>query len=324
VILSGYGDRVARREGEQNHASSYRLADGRTFAIKQSGSVLPEWLCLIDADVSPSDPSRIMPREWVALAMTPDFSALRAVEGLWKEGSEVDWDTGATGAGGRVRGFQRIRYGALVLKEIPAAVDPDLAAARLRDELRRAWPRPFADAEELHRWDQRIRILADLNGESPLLDLSGGDFEFLLDAMVEGKSSFAEIAERNLGDYVKDLLGYADAERVSRECPEKMELSSGRSALVHYRTGQPPWVEGKIQEFFGGKPLPAVCGGKAKLVVHLLAPNNRPVQVTSDLEGFWTNHYPALRRELSRDYPRHFWPEDPRTAEARVFLRPRR
>lgn len=320
VILAGYADRVARLESAP---ATYRLVDGRTLSLKKNDASMPEWLCLLDADVSPSDPSRIQARDWVPLMMSPDFAALRAIDSLWRAGPELEWDVGASGAGGRVRGFDRIRFGALVLKESPAPVDAERAQARLREELKKAWPRPFDDDGDLRRWQERLRVYADAMHEEILLDLSGTDFEFLLDGIVEGKSSFAEITTRRLGDYIADLLGYSDARKIAEACPEQLKLASGRVATIHYRSGQPPWVEGKIQEFFGQHKMPELINGRLGIVVHLLAPNNRPVQVTADLSGFWKNHYPVLRRELSRDYPKHFWPEDPLAAEAKVFLRPR-
>jgi ATP-dependent helicase HrpB len=73
-------------------------------------------------------------------------------------------------------------------------------------------------------------------------------------------------------------------------------------------------VESRLQDFFGLAKGPAVAGGRVPLVLHLLAPNQRAVQVTQDLAGFWERHYPAIRRELMRRYPRHAWPEDPLTA----------
>jgi ATP-dependent helicase HrpB len=80
---------------------------------------------------------------------------------------------------------------------------------------------------------------------------------------------------------------------------------------VHYEAAQPPWVESRVQDFFGLADGPVLGERRLPLVLHLLAPNGRDVQVTTDLRGFWVRHYPALRRELSRRYPRHFWPEDP-------------
>ncbi|MCA1615974.1 MAG: ATP-dependent helicase HrpB, partial [Acidobacteria bacterium] len=94
--------------------------------------------------------------------------------------------------------------------------------------------------------------------------------------------------------------------------PERVALASGRQARVSYEHGREPAVASRLQDFFGMSDSPRVAGGRAAVVLELLAPNNRPVQVTSDLAGFWERHYPQVRRELSRRYPRHAWPEDPR------------
>ena len=91
-------------------------------------------------------------------------------------------------------------------------------------------------------------------------------------------------------------------------------MPGGREVKVHYESDRPPWIESRLQDFFGMKVGPAVARGRVPLVVHLLAPNGRAVQVTQDLAGFWRQHYPALRRELGRRYPRHPWPEDGATA----------
>jgi ATP-dependent helicase HrpB len=80
---------------------------------------------------------------------------------------------------------------------------------------------------------------------------------------------------------------------------------------IHYELDKPPWVGSRIQDFFGLARAPTIGNGRVPLVLHLLAPNQRPVQVTTDLPGFWIKHYPALRNQLMRRYPRHQWPEDP-------------
>ena len=89
----------------------------------------------------------------------------------------------------------------------------------------------------------------------------------------------------------------------------RRELPGGREVKVHYEPGKPPWIESRLQDFFGMRESPRIGG--APVVVHLLAPNPRPVQVTSDLAGFWERLYPQVRKELSRRYPKHKWPEKP-------------
>ncbi len=89
-----------------------------------------------------------------------------------------------------------------------------------------------------------------------------------------------------------------------------MQLPGGRKLRIEYEPGQAPAARSRLQDFFGMRAGPRVAGGKVPVVLHLLAPNGRAQQVTSDLAGFWERHYPAVRRELMRRYPRHAWPED--------------
>ena len=93
--------------------------------------------------------------------------------------------------------------------------------------------------------------------------------------------------------------------------PEFVTLPGRRRVPVNYEAGKPPWIESRLQDFFGLQRGPCVADGRLALVLHLLAPNRRAVQVTTDLPGFWERHYPALRKTLMRRYPRHAWPEKP-------------
>ena len=93
--------------------------------------------------------------------------------------------------------------------------------------------------------------------------------------------------------------------------PESLRLSAGRQVRIHYEAGQSPWIASRLQDFFGMRETPSVARGAVPLVVRLLAPNNRPVQTTTDLAGFWQRLYPQVRKELARRYPKHRWPESP-------------
>jgi ATP-dependent helicase HrpB len=118
--------------------------------------------------------------------------------------------------------------------------------------------------------------------------------------LCRGRTSFAEIT---------DLLSALRPPRIDQHAPEKLKLPGGREVKVHYEVGKPPWIESRLQDFIGVLETPRI--GSTPVVVHLLAPNRRPVQVTSDLKGFWERLYPRVRRELSRRYPKHKWPEVP-------------
>ena len=120
--------------------------------------------------------------------------------------------------------------------------------------------------------------------------------------LCRNRTSFAELASA-------DLLAVLRPAGLDKRVPERLRLPGGREVKVHYDAGQPPWIESRLQDFFGVKETPRI--GNTPVVVHLLAPNHRPVQVTSDLAGFWERLYPQVRRELSRRYPKHKWPEKP-------------
>jgi ATP-dependent helicase HrpB len=126
----------------------------------------------------------------------------------------------------------------------------------------------------------------------------------------EGLISFAELRQANLLDLLDAGLGEHRA-LVARLAPTHLELPRRRRVPIHYELDQPPWLASRMQDFFGLARAPSVGDGRVPLVLHLLAPNQRPVQVTQDLPGFWVRHYPALRNQLMRRYPKHQWPEDP-------------
>jgi ATP-dependent helicase HrpB len=133
--------------------------------------------------------------------------------------------------------------------------------------------------------------------------------------MCEGRRSFAELREAaRAGELLERLRRRLTPEQsrlVAQMAPERVTLARGRQARVQYERGQAPWVASRLQDFFGMREGPRVAGGRVALVLRLLAPSQRPVQVTTDLAGFWSREYPRVRRELGRRYPRHAWPEDP-------------
>jgi ATP-dependent helicase HrpB len=133
-----------------------------------------------------------------------------------------------------------------------------------------------------------------------------------LAAACEGKRSFAELRTSGVLPALRSLLPPAVFARLEQLAPEHVTLPGGRRVQVHYEADRPPWVQSRLQDFFGMREGPKL--GTEPLVLHLLAPNQRAVQVTTDLAGFWQRHYPELRRQLMRRYPRHAWPEDPVSA----------
>jgi ATP-dependent helicase HrpB len=142
----------------------------------------------------------------------------------------------------------------------------------------------------------------------------------LLVTRCAGKRSFAELRQ---GDALVDeirhgLFGHAALTALDKLAPAHFAFANGRRAAIEYLEGQAPSVSSRLQDFFGKTETPRIAGGRVPLVLHLLAPNGRDVQVTTDLAGFWSRTYPELRNALMRRYPRHAWPDDPATASPPV------
>jgi len=223
---------------------------------------------------------------------------------------DVRWNPSAE----RVDAFERLLYEDLVLEENRAArVDPERAAAVLAEAALARGARSFVAEGTLDRLLARMAFAA--HHAAPDLGLTTPTEEDLAGALREashGRRSFAELREADLAGTLLARLAPPQRAALDRLAPERVALPGGRSLNVHYEAGgKPAWVESRLQDFFGLAAGPRLAGGRAALTLHLLAPNQRAVQVTSDLAGFWERHYPALRRELMRRYPRHAWPEDP-------------
>jgi ATP-dependent helicase HrpB len=246
----------------------------------------------------------------LASAVTPEM-LLELFPASLRFAEEAAWNPAAE----RVDGVERLLYEDLVLEEGRAArLDPERAAALLAEQARGRGARAFCEAGALDRILHRVAFAASHAGGA-LAPLGEEDLSAVLRQACQGRRSFADLREAGLEELLLARLPPSGRPALERLAPERVALPSGRTVRVEYAgEGKPPWIESRLQDFFGMKEGPAVAAGRVPLVLHLLAPSRRPVQVTTDLSGFWDRHYPAIRRELSRRYPRHAWPEDPRTA----------
>jgi ATP-dependent helicase HrpB len=180
----------------------------------------------------------------------------------------------------------------------------------------------FGDSSTPESLRRRVELLTEygkVDSKTPPLD-----DQSLLRQACDGLVSLAELEQVNFSQLVNASLGEDLLRSLRKECPEQLALPGGRSLRVNYEPGKPPWIASRLQDFFGMKQSPTILSGRLALTVHLLAPNQRAVQVTSDLAGFWTRHYPEIRKELMRRYPRHAWPEDGANAQPPPPLPPRR
>lgn len=132
-----------------------------------------------------------------------------------------------------------------------------------------------------------------------------------LETWLHGKRSREQILSPKFFELLKETFCEGKIHLFEKFCPSEFTFPNQRTVNIHYGWNVAPWIESKMQDFFGLKEVPRICGGRVKLTAHLLAPNFRAVQVTSDLDNFWKTHYPGIRKELCRNYPKHPWPENP-------------
>jgi ATP-dependent helicase HrpB len=223
----------------------------------------------------------------------------------------VAWDDQAE----RVRSVERVSLDTLVLEERQITADQSQLEQELFRQLKLKWPRPFHDLKSLEFFQHRLALLRQRFSDVAQINLMDDDFELFLVHICEGKKSFPEIAAVHLQEYIDTFIPWELKNLLERELPTKIALNSGRKVEVNYVAGQPPWLSSRMQDFFGTMETPKLLQGTLPVTVHLLAPNGQSVQVTTDLANFWKNTYPDVKKEMSRRYPRHYWPDDPKNAE---------
>ncbi len=227
---------------------------------------------------------------------------------------EVDYDA----ARDRVVARRRTRWRDLVIAEAEVPVTDETAAA----EALAAAAAPDLhgalglDDEEIATFLARVRCLRAWRPEIDLPPLDDDHLAALLPALAAGRRSLAELRRAPVLDALRGMLTPPQLHALEREAPDRIAVPSGSRIRLRYEEGRPPVLAARIQELFGLAETPRVAGGRVPVLVHLLAPNQRPQQVTDDLASFWRVTYPQVRKELRARYPRHAWPEDPTTAIA--------
>jgi ATP-dependent helicase HrpB len=144
-------------------------------------------------------------------------------------------------------------------------------------------------------------------------EMTPSTVEAALKGLCFGIKSLAGLKEAGLVSALRAQLSTRDQNLLEKLAPSSLSLPSGRRLEIHYEADRSPWAQSRLQDFLGLSQGPSVGGGEVPVVLHLLSPGKKPVQITSDLPGFWKNHYPQVRKELMRRYPRHPWPENPLT-----------
>jgi ATP-dependent helicase HrpB len=291
ALLAGYTDRVARRLSGRSLA----LAGGKAELAETSVVRDAPLMIAIDAEQRGTS---VLVR--IASEVTPEQLVEMAPDRL-DEQTTTEWNASSE----RAERVTRLRFDGLAIEETRKAAHGDEASELLFRAALEKGPRSFAgdDLDAL-----RMRLAFAHTVDPAIAELDDESLKRALRACCEGRASFTELRQAHVADLVRASVDQVALDRIA---PARVTLPSGRSAAIAYEPGKDPYIASRLQDFFGLRESPRIGGGRVALVLHLLAPNQRAVQVTSDLSGFWDRHYPKIRKELMRKYPRHAWPIDP-------------
>jgi ATP-dependent helicase HrpB len=315
LLALAYPDRIARNRGSGSGA--FLLANGRGANVDPASSLSREPFLAVAELAGTAAQGRIVLAAPIALAEIEAEFADRI-----ESRDEVAFDP----ASASLRGRRLRRLGAVVLGEQPAKVAPGpdsakaLAAGLIRLGLDRLpWTKTLA------QWRDRVNFLRGAEGaEWPdLSDAALAAEPSWLEAALAEKTALGELSADELGDTVMGLVPWPLRRRLDAEAPTHLVVPTGSRMPIDYAAPEGPKVSVRVQELFGLDRHPAIAGGRVPLVVELLSPAQRPVQVTRDLPGFWRGSYQAVKAEMKGRYPRHSWPDDPLRAPPTRRAKPR-
>jgi ATP-dependent helicase HrpB len=314
MLALAFPDRVARNRGN----GSFVLANGRGAAIEQTSALARAPYIAVAELTGTAAQGRIL----LAAPIT-QADIERHFAGQIETTEEISFDRTALA----VRARRKRTLHAITLSEAPLAVSPSLETAQvLADGLIAVGLDKLPWSKASKQWRDRIMFLRKAECESwPDLadDALAAQREAWLEPALSGKISLKEFSAGDLSEALMTLLPWDLRARLEREAPTHFEAPTGTMLAIDYEAEQGPTIAVRLQELFGLNSHPSIAKGKVPLVLELLSPAHRPVQVTRDLPGFWRGSYAAVRSDLRGRYPRHPWPEDPANATPTRRVKPR-
>jgi len=216
----------------------------------------------------------------------------------------------------RVISATRLWYHDLLLREdLDSFLDLDEAGPVLAEILRPQAASLFRDDAKAAGWLARLDFVSRAVPELKWPDFSDDVLAELLDQVCQGKAELDQVKQTDLIPFLQSRLDRLQNRELQESAPESITIPSGRLVRLAYELGRPPILSARLQELFGWTETPRVARGRVPILLHLLGPNHRPVQITDDLNSFWQTTYHQVRKDLRGRYPKHAWPEEPLRAQ---------
>jgi ATP-dependent helicase HrpB len=224
----------------------------------------------------------------------------------------------------RVIGANQLWYHDLLLREdLSAAVDPFEAGLVLAEALRPRATGLIKANPHAAAWLARLDFVRQGLPELGWTEFDDETLADVVDSICQGRTSLDELEQTDFAPFLQSRLAPGLVRELNESAPPTMTVPSGRQVRLTYEEGRPPILAVRVQELFGWTETPRLARGRVPVLLHLLGPNNRPVQITNDLRSFWTTAYHQVRKDLRGRYPKHAWPEDPFHAQASFKGKPR-
>jgi ATP-dependent RNA helicase HrpB len=301
-ILIGFSDRVARRIDEGSPRCE--LVHGRRGTLTRD-SVVTESRLLVAAEVQELGGKQGEVNTILSLAT--------AVEPQWlfdifPDDIDKDMRVAFDSVTKRVQADDIVRFRDLIVSSKKLEQPPADAAARVLAEevVSGHLSLPNWD-HSVEQWILRLNLLAQWCPDLQLPRIEEEDRRHIIEQLCLGAVSHKDIKDREVKPVVRSWISAAQRELLDKYAPERISLSNGKTPKVTYEANSPPFISLRIQELFGVTETPRIAMARVPLSVHILAPSMRPVQVTRDLANFWREHYPRIKSELQRKYPKHEW-----------------
>jgi ATP-dependent helicase HrpB len=301
-ILTGFSDRVARRL-DQGTLRCELVHNRRGVLARES--VVQKNPLLVVAEIREIETRDKEMNTILSLATAIEADWLRE---LFPGDIESDLHVQFDSAAKRVQAAELLKFRGLALSAKRVEPPPaDAAAKILSDEiLAGRLPLPNWD-HSVEQWLARLNFLCVNCPELQLPPFTDDDRQHVIGQLCHGANSYKEIKEREVKPIVMLWLSQSQRELLDKHAPERLTLPNGRTPKVNYENGKSPFISLRIQELYDVNQTPKIAMGKIPVTVHILTPGMKPIQVTQDLANFWREHYPKIKSELARKYPKHFW-----------------
>jgi len=322
LLLHAFPDRVARQDARDPHR--YQLANGRGARLHEASVLFGEpWLVITEA--------RFESRDSLVLAAAPFDPALLQLDyPQWFKRERVV----RMNANDVVEAFEESRFDAIVLERRAVAVNAEDALPALLATLRARGMTALPWSDAATRLRARVGWLRRAMPGGGLPDVSDAalldSLETWLAPVLTGKRKLDALSPEALSNAFADLLDWPQRKWLDETAPDAITVPSGMTRRLDYavaapvdRAITPPVLAVKLQELFGLAETPRIANGSVPVMLHLLSPSGRPIQVTQDLRGFWDRTYPEVKKELKGRYPKHPWPDDPWSATPTHRAKPR-